>query len=183
MHTLSALYDNHDDARDVVSELEMAGVPADDLSIVTGNADGRFGDEPSSGAAEGAAEGAGLGAALGGATGLLTGLGFMAIPGLGPVVAAGWLATTAAGLAAGAAAGAATGGVIGALMASGVAAEDADIYAEGIRRGGTLVVARVSDDMVNKTREILNRPTFVDVAARRKSYEDEGWKGFDPRNG
>ena len=76
-----------------------------------------------------------------GTAGLLAGLGLLAIPGLGPVVAAGWLAATAVG----AAAGAATGGVVGALTEAGVSREDADSYAEGVRRGGTLVSARVAD--------------------------------------
>jgi hypothetical protein len=68
---------------------------------------------------------------------LLAGLGLLAIPGLGPVVAAGWLASTALG----AVAGGAAGGLIGALTAAGVSQEDAHVSAEGIRRGGTLVTA------------------------------------------
>jgi hypothetical protein len=66
--------------------------------------------------AEGAGAGAGVGAAVGGTAGLLTGLGLMAIPGVGPVVAAGWLVATAAG----ALTGAAAGGLIGALTQVGV---------------------------------------------------------------
>ena len=66
--------------------------------------------------AEGAGKGAGIGASVGGTAGLLAGLGLLAIPGLGPVVAARWLAATAVG----AAAGAATGGVVGALTEAGV---------------------------------------------------------------
>ena len=79
---------------------------------------------------------------------MLAGLGLLAIPGLGPVVAAGWLASTALG----AAVGGAAGGLIGALTAAGVSKEDADIYAEGIRRGGTLVTARVPDAERRKVR-------------------------------
>jgi hypothetical protein len=71
---------------------------------------------------------------------LLAGLGLLA-PGLGPVVAAGWLAATAVC----AAAGAATGGIVGALTEAGVSKEDAPLYAEGVRRGGTLVSARAPD--------------------------------------
>ena len=78
---------------------------------------------------------------MGGTAGLPAGLGLLAIPGLGPVVAAGWLAATAVG----AAAGAATGGIVGALTEAGVSEEEAHSYAEGVRRGGTLVSARVAD--------------------------------------
>ena len=70
------------------------------------------------------AKGAGIGGALGGGAGLLAGLGLLAIPGLGPVVAAGWLASTAAV----AAAGAAAGGIVGALVDAGEPAEHANVY-------------------------------------------------------
>ena len=81
---------------------------------------------------------------MGGTAGLPAGLGLLAIPGLGPVVAAGWLAATAVG----AAAGAATGGIVGALTEAGVSEEEAHSYAEGVRRGGTLVSARVQTRIV-----------------------------------
>ena len=87
------------------------------------------------------AKGAGIGGALGGGAGLLAGLGLLAIPGLGPVVAAGWLASTAVG----AAAGAAAGGIVGALVDAGEPEEHANVYSESVRRGGTLVTARVAD--------------------------------------
>ena len=147
--TISRLYDNHNDAQQAVRRLESAGVPHSDISIVANNSDSWFNtdkkvDRDRDGVddrAEGAGKGAGIGAGVGGTAGLLAGLGLLAIPGLGPVVAAGWLAATAVG----AAAGAATGGIVGALTEAGVSAEDAHSYAEGVRRGGTLVSARVAD--------------------------------------
>lgn len=134
MRTVTGLFDDYGDAREAVSDLEAAGVPSDDISIVANNIGDRYSTDGSN-AAEGAGTGAGLGAAGGGVVGLLTGLGLMAIPGVGPVVAAGWLASTAAGAAAGAIAGGAAGGLIGALTESGVDEEDAHVYAEGVRRG------------------------------------------------
>src|SRR6201984_1101525 len=147
--TISRLYDNYSDAQKAVQGLEAAGVPPSDISIVANNSDSWFSsdkkvDRDHDGVderAEGAGKGAGIGAGLGGAAGLLAGLGLLAIPGLGPVVAAGWLASTALG----ATAGAATGGVVGALTQAGVSDEEAPLYAEGVRRGGTLVSARVPD--------------------------------------
>ena len=123
MKTISRLYRNYDQAAQAVRDLEAAGVPHKDISIVANNADNWYDegngvtkrvDRDADGVddrAEGAAAGAGIGAAAGGAAGLLAGLGLLAIPGVGPVVAAGWLVATAAG----AAAGGATGGIIGAL--------------------------------------------------------------------
>lgn len=135
----------------MVAELQRARVPDDDISIIANNDSGWFDrnrsrriDRDADGTddrAEGAATGAGIGATLGGVAGLLAGLGLLAIPGIGPVVAAGWLASTAAV----AAAGGAAGGLIGALTQSGIGEREAHAYAEGIRRGGTLVTVRVPD--------------------------------------
>jgi len=162
--TISRLYDDYATASRVVNDLESAGVPHADISIVASNADNWYSPtatgRTTTGAAtakttgrvdrdhdgvddraEGAATGAGIGAVVGSGAGLLTGLGLMAIPGVGPVVAAGWLVATAVG----ALAGGATGGVIGALTQTGVSDEDAQVYAEGVRRGGSLVTVRVPD--------------------------------------
>lgn len=173
--TITGLYDNYSDASAAVSALEDQGIS--DVSIVA--RDGARLDK--SDVAEDAGAGAGIGAVLGGGAGLLAGLGLLAIPGLGPVVAAGWLAATAVGAVAGSVAGAATGGIVGALTDSGVPADDAHVYAEGVRRGGTLVTARVADDEVATARAILQNPTAVDVNARRNAYRETGWTSFDDK--
>ena len=99
----------------------------------------------------------------------------LVIPGLGPVVAAGWLASTAVG----AAAGAATGGIAGALTEAGVSAEDAHSYAEGVRRGGTLVSARVADADRSRLDPILNE-SAINMRDRSAAWQKAGWKSFDP---
>lgn len=181
--TISRLYDNYADAQRAVSDLEAAGVPHSEISIVANNSDNWFStdkkvDRDRDGVddrAEGAGKGAGVGAGLGGAAGLLAGLGLLAIPGLGPVVAAGWLAATAVG----AAAGAATGGVIGALTQAGVSKEDAEVYAEGVRRGGALVSAKVPDADRTRLDAILNR-SAVNLQTRRAAWQKSGWNSYDP---
>jgi len=173
--TVTGLYDDYTDARAAVSALEARGVPSDDISIISNNADDRYTKETN--AAEGA--GAGIGAAVGGVGGLLTGLGIMAIPGVGPVVAAGWLAATAAGAAAGAVAGGAAGGLIGAMTESGVPEEHAHVYAEGVRRGGTLVTARVDESLYPEAEAILRQSNWVDPVERRAAYGEQGWTRFD----
>jgi len=180
--TISRLYDSHNDAQQAVQRLESAGVPHSDISIVANNSDSWFNtdkkvDRDRDGVddrAEGAGKGAGIGAGVGGAAGLLAGLGLLAIPGLGPVVAAGWLAATAVG----AAAGAATGGIVGALTEAGVSAEDAHSYAEGVRRGGTLVSARVADADQSRLDSILNE-SAVNLRDRSAAWQKSGWKSFD----
>jgi hypothetical protein len=103
----------------------------------------------------------------------------MAIPGVGPVVAAGWLAATAVGAVAGAVAGGAAGGLIGALTKSGVSEEDANLYAEGVRRGGSLVTAKVDETLAPEAEAILRRSNWVDPVERRAIYNQQGWTAFD----
>jgi sporulation protein YlmC with PRC-barrel domain len=173
--TITGLFDTYDDAAKAVRCLEDAGIPYRDISIISNSKDKRH--VVSMGTTDDASEGAGVGMAVGGAigggAGLLAGLGVIAIPGLGPMLAAGWLAATAAG----AAAGAATGGIIGALTGAGISDEDAHVYAEGVCRGGTLVVTRVEDDQYATARSILESKA-VDVAARAKTYRQSGWTPF-----
>ncbi|MBB3319828.1 MULTISPECIES: general stress protein [unclassified Rhizobium] len=179
MRTITGLYDSYDEARAAVAALEDAGVPSDDISIVTNKANGVDVEGQGSYTAEGAGTGAGVGAVAGGAGGLLTGLGLMAIPGVGPVVAAGWLVATAAGAAAGAVAGGAVGGIVGSMINEGVPEDEANFYAEGVRRGGSLVTARVDESRAAAAQAILNGSRAVDYAARRASYQEEGWTRFD----
>ena len=178
--TISRLYDSYEAARMAVGRLEAAGVPHGDVSIVANNSDDWYDgkkDRDHDGVddrAEAAGTGAGIGAGLGGAAGLLAGLGLLAIPGLGPVVAAGWLAATAVG----AAAGAATGGIVGALTEAGVSKDDAPLYAEGIRRGGTLVSAKVPDGDRSRLDAVLS-PSSVNLQERSAAWAKSGWTGYD----
>src|SRR3954471_1164045 len=164
MITISRLYDDYNVAARVVDELERAGIPHSDISIVPSNAEGWYDRDRTTSRvdrdhdgrddrAEGAAAGAGIGATLGGIAGLLAGLGMLAIPGIGPVVAAGWLASTAAV----AAAGGTAGGLIGALTQAGHDENEARTYAEGVQRGGTLVTARVDDSRAATAEAIMQR--------------------------
>lgn len=185
--TISRLYNNHEDARAAVRALEDAGIGHGDISILASNADNWYSpdrevdtypDRDLDGRddrAEAAGAGAGIGATVGGAAGLLAGLGIMAIPGVGPVVAAGWLVATLAG----AAAGGATGGVVGALTQAGVGKEEADIYAEGLRRGGAVVSARVPDRDGPRLQAVMDRAA-VNITERTAAYRKGGWKSFDP---
>lgn len=175
MRTVSKVYDSYAQARSAVDALEKAGVTTGDISIVANkhvSAEHADVEEVS-----GAATGAGIGGALGAGAGLLAGLGMLAIPGLGPVVAAGWLASSAA-VAAG---GAVAGGIVGALVDAGVDREHADVYSESIRRGGTLVTARVRDEDVARVEDMLGGYRPVDPVTRGEEYRKEGWTSFDPK--
>jgi hypothetical protein len=177
--TVTALFDHYKDASAAVRNLETLGIPDSDISMVANNTENWHNADQASNAPADAGIGAGIGAVAGGGAGLLAGLGMMAIPGVGPVVAAGWLVATAAGAVLGAAAGGATGGIVGALTTSGVPENQAHIYAEGIRRGGTLVTARVADHHVADANAILERSRRVNVDMRGNAYRQAGWSGFD----
>ncbi|MBX9933017.1 MAG: hypothetical protein K2Y56_16000 [Methylobacterium sp.] len=179
--TITALFDRYEDASAAVTKLESIGIPHSDISIVANNESDRHsslighGDgnhrEAKEGAETGAGTGASLGTIAGGALGLLTGLGLMAIPGVGPVVAAGWLVTTITG----AGIGAAAGGLIGGLTGAGVNEADAQTYSEGVRRGGTLVTVRVDEARSIAAMDILEQHGSVDVDERAQTWRSEGW--------
>jgi hypothetical protein len=177
MRVITALFDTYEDAALAIRALRDLGVRSEDISIIANNAEGYVvADEDE--VAEDAGAGAGIGALLGGAGGLLAGLGAIAIPGLGPVLAGGWLLSTAVGAVAGAAVGGIAGGIVGALNEAGVPESDAHVYAEGVRRGGTLITARVTDARYTAAGDIMRR-NGIDPQTRRREYEQEGWDEFD----
>lgn len=171
---VTRLFDRYDDAAAAVSDLKRSGIPEADISLVA-NRDSY--PDAATADANGTSTGAGVGGVLGAGAGLLAGIGLMAIPGLGPVVAAGWLAATAVG----AAAGVVTGGVIGMLVDAGVSEKDAHVYAEGVKRGGTLVTVRCEDR--DAAERILGNHISVDVNDRRQDYAKTGWKSSDMSDG
>jgi hypothetical protein len=188
---ITRTFDNYSDATNAVRDLEAIGIPHDDISIVSseknrGSGDGNHLSDATSNAdldKDGdVSRGASTGAAIGGVGGLLAGLGLIAIPGLGPIVAAGWLISTVAGAGIGAAGGAATGGIVGALKSAGHSEEDANVYAESVRRGGTLVSVRVPDGQASQAEAVLSRHKATDASSRGHEYKESGWTGFDGRD-
>lgn len=190
--TIAALFDTYEAASLAVVALEDAGIPAADISIVSNNVEkpGGAGDapgeapwephgEPDGGIGSVAAGGAGIGSIVGGGAGLLASLGLLAIPGIGPVAAAGWLAATLTGAATGAVAGGLAGGLVGALTRAGIEEKDANIYAEGIRRGSSLVSVRSDARRVGIAGEIFAHMETVDLDVRADLFRDTGWRQFD----
>ena len=172
--TYARLYDTYAAAKSAVNALEAAGFSDNQISIVSSQHEG---DSHSTTAVETAAgTGASIGTIVGGGAGLLAGLGALAIPGVGPVVAAGWLVAALTGTGAGAAA----GGLLGSLTHAGVAENDAHVYAEGVKRGGTLVTVRADANRIARAKDIMNAHGPVDHAARASEYRAGGWTGYAP---
>lgn len=174
IRTIARMYDSYADASAAVRELEAAGFSHDDVSLVGHGGEAAPATESTAGGTA-AGTGATLGTLVGGGAGLLAGLGSLAIPGVGPIVAAGWLVATLAG----AGVGAAAGGLLGALTGAGVSEEEANVYAEGVRRGGNLVTVRAEEARAPEAERILAGHNPVDVGARRGEYEAAGWSRYD----
>jgi hypothetical protein len=152
-------------AEAALRELRDAGFNMDNVSVVGKHADSGdriAGVEMSNRAGgtkadEGAKAGAATGGALGGLTGLLVGLGALALPGIGPVIAGGALATALATTAAGGAIGAAAGGLTGALVGLGIPEERAKFYNDRVNHGDYLVMVDGTEDEIRRAEPILSR--------------------------
>jgi len=138
----------------IANQLQSAGFSANDISVLfpdkTGTRD--FAHEQHTKAPEGAATGAGGGAVLGGALGWMVGIGALAIPGLGPFIAAGPIMAALAG----AGAGAAAGGLTGALIGMGIPELEAKQYEGKVKSGNILMSVHADDGReVTRAKEIL----------------------------
>ena len=190
--TVVGLFDDFTEAQNVVQDLVNAGFSRNDISIAANQTASGYNTDNwnstdttvDSGADTGHAVGkdAGIGAGVGGVVGLLVGLGALAIPGIGPVLAAGPLAAalgvTVGSTVTGAAIGGVVGGLVGALTHLGVPKEHAEYYAEGVRRGGTLVTVNSPDDRAEEAVEILNGHGAVDIEQRGTTYQTTGYTGY-----
>jgi stress response protein YsnF len=169
--TVIGTYEDMQTASAVVNDLVKAGFDRNNISIIADNADDRHSSYVSQeGSGDDVGKGAGIGAALGGVGGLLVGLGALAIPGIGPFVAAGPIAAALAG----AGIGAVTGGVIGALVDLGIPEEEAHIYSESIRHGNVLVAAQVPDNQVAQASRIMERTGLVDIERHAAEWRRSG---------
>lgn len=187
--TVVGLFDTFSAAQGVVQDLVNAGFRREDISVVTNDEQSKASRELGGSdqqAADGAGTGAVSGTVVGGLVGLAVGAGLLAIPGIGPVLAAGPLAaaigtTTAAvgAAAAGAGVGAAAGGLVGALVGAGIPDMEANYYSEGIRRGGTLVTVSAPDSMANQAFSVMQRHGAVNMEDRSSQWRKSGWERFD----
>lgn len=183
------LFESWTEAQRAVQDVVDLGIARGDISILANDAQGHLQQRQVGGtqAEEGAASGAVGGGVLGGVLGLLVGVGALTIPGIGPAIAAGPLAAAlgsgGAGALLGAGAGAATGGLIGGLVGLGIPDADAELYAEGIRRGGALLNVTVPDDRVEAVAALMQRHGVIDIDERAETWRRSGWQRFDERAG
>lgn len=150
-------------ATSIVEDLRAAGFSNNDISVLFPDQEGSrdFAHEQSTKAPEGAAVGAGTGGLLGGGLGWLAGIGSLAIPGLGPFIAAGPIMAALGG----AAIGAASGGLAGALVGFGIPEYEAKRY-EGKLKGGNILLSVHAEDgkRVSRVKEIFERNGAEDIS-------------------
>lgn len=150
-------------ANQIVDSLTQSGFASNNISVLfpDKNTTHEFSHEKNTKAPEGALTGAATGGALGGALGLLAGIGVLAIPGVGPLIAAGPLLAALSG----AAAGAAVGGIAGGLIGLGIPEIEAKRYENRISEGNILIsVLTESGDQVSHAKEILENAGAEDIS-------------------
>ncbi len=165
------IYRTRSEAESGVDDLLASGFRNEDISVLlqdnTGTKD--FAHEKHTKAPEGTAAGATTGGVVGGALGLLTGIGALAIPGLGPFIAAGPIMATLAGIGSGAV----VGGVVGALVGMGIPEYEAKRYEGRIKEGGILLSVHADDrEWAGRAKEILKRTGADDVSATGEASAD-----------
>lgn len=158
-------FSSRQEAEDALNELQRSGFSMDRVSVIARDTDQRdemagasVNKQSGAQAREGAGSGAVAGTTLGGIGGLLVGLGTLTIPGVGPFLAAGTIATTFAG----AGIGAASGGLIGALTNLGISKDRAKTYSERVSQGGQLVIVDGREDEIRRAESILNNRGIQD---------------------
>ena len=177
--TIIGSFDRMEDADHAASARRSAGFLDSDINFIAndvrkGDGQVRVTDKSDT---SGVATGAVAGGALGGAAGLAASLMGLAIPGVGPILAAGPIVAALAG----AGAGAAAGGLIGSLTELGVEPHHAEVYAESVRRGGTVLTVRADESRADEAESILKSAGAIDIDTRVEEWRASGWTGFDPK--
>lgn len=183
--TIIAVFDDASTAHHLVNELVNAGIPRSDIGLAIHDPDSLGqkalqGDRSPAGEGDvGAGEGAAFGALVGGLTGLLISAGALMIPGVGPIIAAGPLASALLGTGIGAGAGALTGGLVAGLVDLGVPHEEAGMYAEAVRRGSTLVTVTVHEHEADRVLQMVRQHNPINMDERVTQWRAHGWADFD----
>lgn len=166
---VSGVFKTHDLAEAAVRALGEAGVPLKDVSIVTQNIQTTEQVQGFVTTGEVVTAGAGIGAWWGGFFGILVGAAFLWIPGVGPLVVAGSLATSILATLEGAAVGSAGGVLIGALLGAGLSRDNALKYESVIRTGHYLVLVQANEARSETARQVLRRHSAMDLDVSRRT--------------
>ena len=167
------LYSDRVQVEEAIDALVKARFRPEDISVLFPDNEGTkdFAHEKNTKAPEGATAGVGAGGAIGGTLGLLVGIGALAIPGLGPFIAAGPIMAALAGMGAGGA----VGGLVGALVGMGIPEYEAKRYDGRVRKGGILVSVHCDNsEWVTRAKDILKQTGAEDIASAGEAGSDYG---------
>jgi hypothetical protein len=162
------IYKSADHAERAVDTLIGAGFASSDISVLLPDVRStrEFAHEKDTKAPEGATAGVTAGGVIGGTIGVLAGVGLLAIPGLGPFIAAGPIMAALAGLGVGGA----VGGLVGALIGMGIPEYEAKRYEGHVKNGGTLLSVHCdTSDQIKRAKEILKSSGALDIASTSES--------------
>jgi hypothetical protein len=177
------IYHNRAQAEQAVDTLTQAGFSNADISVLLPDQQSskEFAHEKNTKAPEGATTGAASGGALGGTLGLLAGIGALAIPGVGPLIAAGPIVGTLAGMGVGGA----VGGLVGALIGMGIPEYEAKRYEGRVKDGGILLSVHCdSSEEVSRAKDVLKQTGAEDIAsAGEKGVSTHGVSTHESRTG
>ena len=172
------IYGTYAGAENAINALTRDGFPISDISVLVPETLGTrdMGTQKATKAPEGTAAGAGSGAVLGGALGLLAGIGALAIPGVGPLIAAGPIMATLAGVGVGGV----VGGVAGGLIGLGIPEFEAKRYEGRLQKGGILLSVHCdTSDEIKQAKQILKNTGAEDVTSTGESSSDDSKPGRD----
>jgi len=165
------IYQNAKQAERTVDDLLAAGFSNDDISVLLPDHQGTkdFALDKSTKAPEGTTAGVTTGGVIGGTLGLLAGIGVLAIPGLGPLIAAGPIMAALAGLGVGGA----VGGIIGALVGMGIPEYEAKRYEGHIKAGGVLLSVHCdTSEEITRAKDLLKHTGGQDISSAGEASSD-----------
>lgn len=175
MTNIVAVFSTLAEAERALIDVRARGIPNEATHLIAGNDQSKHDDYLKKSKDESKSDGkaAWNGASFGGGVGIVASLVALAIPGVGPIVAAGPIATVLTGLGIGAA----TGGLIGVFKSMGLSHEEAPLYEEAVRRGLILAIAQVPEERADEIFKLMENHGARDVRDEVDTWKREGWSG------
>jgi hypothetical protein len=175
MRTVVGVFDSIIDAGRALSDLGDVGVPTENRHLIAGNDKSKHEEylKKSKEASVTTASAAASGASFGGGVGIVASLVALAIPGVGPIIAGGAIATVLTGLGIGAVA----GGLLGTFKNLGIAHDEAPLYEEAVRRGAVLAIAEMEDARAPQAVEVMESRGGRDIRSEVDTWGETEWSG------
>jgi hypothetical protein len=175
MRTITGVFSTTAELGRAIRQVESVGISSDAISVIAGNEAALHNDllERSAHASRTVGAAAASGASFGGGVGIVASLVALAIPGVGPIIAGGAIATVLTGLGVGAA----SGGLIAAFNNMAVSHEEAPLYVEAVRRGALMLVVQVDDSREREVADLMRDSGARQLKDEVDTWRAQGWEG------